>query len=825
MNLILKYTLRNTKSNKFRTFIIVLAIAVASSLIFVSTAITNTTLNIFEQQSRKYCGDADIKVSVDLEKEKNMYFTPIVIDNMENSAGFLQENAMYEESSSNDVNAVIVGAEIDELNEINKITMDEGKAQVTSNNVIIGKKLADEYNIKLNDYMKVSIYGQEDSFHVTGIAKDSGLFRDDGSTNVILMSKDTAGKFVGQEDSVNVQYIKLKNNSNLENIIDDLSEEYDTYTIEEAVSRESSEQTTKLVTLVFTLVTLIVIVLAAYIISSTFKTIILERMPVIGTFRSIGATKRFTCFIMLTESLLYGVIGSFIGTALGIGMLNIIADVIKESWGGTNDNAVEYGMLNILTAFILGAVIAVISSLFNIIKTRKVSIKDLVFNKNEDKVKNYSTVKLVVLLVVLAATQILPYVVKGLLAQMIDGISIAALIALIPLLIPYITKLFSWILSAIGRNSSSSVMDIACKNLKDDKNVRSNITMVAIGIACLLMISTVGKDVISQVIDTFSSSNYQITLSVMNQDDNTTQKIKDTKGVEDFIGLYEKNNVKVDDATISYLDGINPDSYKDYFNMTYLDEDADAVQKLKGGKNIILNRTFKNSLGIDVGDTVSIETGKDKTVEYTVAAFMDTMWVGGSYGMISDENMKKDFDCKQYDTYWIITNETPEKVINNLEGTFSNNTITASTTEEIRNNIVNANSIMFVVVDAFSVIAIIIGIIGVFNNILLSFMKRKRTLVLYRSIGMSRKQTTQMIFIESISAGLFGGIVGVGFGALIIRATALLLKEVMATVYMTYSIKNFVIYIMVAIIIMIVTVLSPLRKTLKLNIIETLKFE
>lgn len=247
--------------------------------------------------------------------------------------------------------------------------------------------------------------------------------------------------------------------------------------------------------------------------------------------------------------------------------------------------------------------------------------------------------------------------------------------------------------------------------------------------------------------------------------------------------------------------------------------------KLKESGGIILNRTFRGLLGVEIGDKVTLETGIGSTAEYKVVAFMDTLWVGGNYAMISADDMKKDFGKKNYDTYWIKTSIDPDESVKALQQTFNDSKISISTTKSVRDNIVNANSIMFKVVDVFSVIAILICIVGCFNNVLLSFFKRRKTFALYRSLGMSRKQLKKMSFIEVFCAGLFGGLLGVLFGNLLIRATSLLLSEMMATIDMTYSVKTDIIYILVTVAIMIVSSISVMVKSSNTNIIETLKCE
>ena len=73
-------------------------------------------------------------------------------------------------------------------------------------------------------------------------------------------------------------------------------------------------------TICFALLT-IVILLSAVIISSSFKLIIVERMPVIGTFFSQGATKKNIIFVLLTESSLFGILGGVLAFLIGVGAI------------------------------------------------------------------------------------------------------------------------------------------------------------------------------------------------------------------------------------------------------------------------------------------------------------------------------------------------------------------------------------------------------------------------------------------------------------------------------------------------------------------------
>ncbi len=71
--------------------------------------------------------------------------------------------------------------------------------------------------------------------------------------------------------------------------------------------------------------------MSIFIIYSSYKVITLERLPIIGTFRSIGAAKKTLTGILMLESSLYGCIGGLLGIPTGILVLKCILQGMSRS--------------------------------------------------------------------------------------------------------------------------------------------------------------------------------------------------------------------------------------------------------------------------------------------------------------------------------------------------------------------------------------------------------------------------------------------------------------------------------------------------------------
>ena len=68
---------------------------------------------------------------------------------------------------------------------------------------------------------------------------------------------------------------------------------------------------------------------------------------------------------------------------------------------------------------------------------------------------------------------------------------------------------------------------------------------------------------------------------------------------------------------------------------------------------------------------------------------------------------------------------------------------------------------MFNAINSYCYLALLVGIIGIVNNLVASFIERKRSFAMYRCVGMSKKSLNRMLITEAVGMGVFGVAFGI----------------------------------------------------------------
>ena len=828
MGIIFKFIIKNILEKKLRSIMIIFSILVSSALFFSTIAISKNLEEMYLKQVSKYFGSAEIMVYQN-DKSPSPFFSPKRAEkynyDMEYIVGALKGTGYYKKDNQT-VSLDLLGIDLEDMRKMNPIIFaEEGNIYpFNGKKIIISKKTAEKYGLKVGSTIKLEIKGTYNRFLICGIAEPTGYFLEYGNEVCALVSRDSLEGIYGIKGNVNILYLKTKNKDQKELYIKKLSSEYSRYEVRETLTSSEKSTFVNRISTSFRLMTIVVLFISMFIIYTSFRVISMERMPVIGTFRSIGATKGMTNVVLTSESILYGIIGGSLGSISGIGILKAMVFFITPSWLKEANQYVDmqFNVIQVIGSFLLGLGMSVISSIIPIVMASKHPIKEVVLNKIEKNVA-YNPYNMWIGLLLWAGSLIIPIFVPSSIAIVANTVCAIMVIVGIILVIPRLTSIAIVLLQELFGALFGNEGILSSKNLRNNKNMINTISLLAIGISAFLMINTFSVSLIKAIADSYRIMDFQIQVSVENADKAFESTLRSIDGVLDTYGSYEAYSVKIDgkDEEISIIYGAKADKFMDFFDLDTKENEEGIVNILEQGRNIILSSTLKTILDSEVGDIVTLETAKGKE-NYKIIGFFNSI---GQEAFISEKYLKSDMNIKYFSQVYIKTWDDVQRVVERIKDKNQKRFPEIYTVEEMKQDTLDSNKQIMSAMRFFSIMALIIGTIGIANNFIVSFMERKQSFAVFRSIGMEKRQVLKMIILESMSGGIIGGVVGVIGGISLLWILPYIMIGMGLPITIKYEFGIYLLYIFAGMFIAVASSISPGLKTSKLNIIQAIKYE
>lgn len=597
LRIIIKYLLKNICEKKLRTFLIMLAIVLSSGVFFGSTAISGSLTKSFTAALKGYFGNCDIVIRPSKNSPSNFFYTAGAErygNDFEYVIGEISTGALYKTKKNEEVNIYLKGILLEDLQKMNPFSIEQQSYlyPFDGRKIIISSVTAGQYSLKLGDTITLGIGEGRFKFRISGIAAPTGHFKGSPEQVNAVVPRSTLSSIANARGKVNTAYIKLKDPGEKQRFIKKLSEEYKKYSVDEPFPYEMIKQQTSEISAIFMMLSSVVFFMSLFIIYSSFKVITAERLPVIGIFRSIGATGRITNLMLLGESMLYGTIGGVLGCGLGVGILYLMAyamnNMASSGAGISLNTTIDFSVIHLVFTLLMAVVLCLMGSVIPIFKVSKISVKDIVLNlvqKTAKRKKSRLVLGIVFILVVFA----LSFSDSDNLRPIVAGLGMVLSLASLTMLVPYITAIFVRLFENVYSRIFGSIGVIAVKNLRDNRNIVNNITMLAIGISSLLMINTAGYDSAVSINDNYNNTKYDIEVYTGRADRNFARMILGIDGVKDVYGDYSFYHVELAGRKeyISEVTGIDKAKFMDFFKLDMDGDPKAAFDKLEEDRNIL----------------------------------------------------------------------------------------------------------------------------------------------------------------------------------------------------------------------------------------------
>lgn len=826
MKIILKYILINGKEHKARTVVMLLSILLSSTLLFVSFSLASSYESAQQKMARGMSGGATVSIHAKGESDSLKIEDIPDLPLISAKVGMLKESCFYHENGYYET-VDLIAADLSQLDAINQPRLLDGGEikDFSGRKIILPDRFTLKYGIKKGDQITLQIGGNPVRFKVAEIAAYDTVFlrKTRGATALLPLS--TLSVLMNKTDGYNEILIKPAKGVSTADLINGLESVLpdSRFQVSEIINEAQIKADARQKSMPFFLISFFSLTISIFIIYSSYKVITLDRLPVIGTFRSIGATQKTVTRILLLESLLYGSTGGLFGIPAGMAVLKLILQGMGTSLPQGIEIPVVITPFSIIASFTTAFAISLLSAWIPVRRASRLPIKEVVLGTVEEP----SPPRHLIIgsgSILFLISIFLPKLVPENMLNLAGGFSLLGLIGATILIIPLLTNLVSMGLEWIYGLLSYNIGRLAARNMRDNKNITQNITLLFISISAVIAISVVGDFVNTYISDVFKGAELQgfadgqMTPEFVNQ-------VENIEGVDKVLPLFVyKNELQGNDVLFSRLEATNNlEWYNSMLALHYTKPfmQGQAVSAFASNRSILLSESCLKRTGFTVGDTLTLSNGTGTAASYVITGSFKSRATDVE-AVIPESYAAIDFGMKNYG-FLAYTAADPDVVMIQIRDLFGNTPNWSRTVEEFNTDAHSTVGAFLKPMHSLTYFILLLAAIGVINNLLINYMQKRRTIAMYHSIGLSINQNRRMTLIESFSCGMLGAVISIFVSYMEIK-TIFIVAGPKITMAPALSARTFLMAGASGILITLCGSVIPILKSRKMKLIEEIKF-
>ncbi len=694
------------------------------------------------------------------------------------------------------------------------------KLELADNETALSKTFSEKYNYAVGDTITFhNNYNKPIEFKITKILPEDNNFIKKRACTAVVNQAAMDMLYSGEKQSVKIMYIDVKDQEKVEEFIDILKKNAPQATCQNLAGDKELQESIAEFTETFLLVFIISFLLVIFITISLSNRIVCERMSVIGTLRSIGISRRLTTGILLTENIIYGLVGAVLGTVLySLIRVPIISSFVSFSNGET----AHFDPISVITYIIVfaGAVLVeCITPIFVLTKALKTPIRDIIF-ANKDTEYKFSR-KNTVLGIVLFAFGIITFF-AGKNSMFIMSAGLISFVVAVALLMPIILMGASKLLVKLFSKLKAPVARFASMEISSKKSTVSSAVLAATAV-CLSISIFVFSIALAK---SFTKTGYRSDVMIfsISKEKYVYSFIEDIDSVTGVSYIYDEiDKVKLNGEKYEKNFDILALPDKDYFDM--IPDCPDTIEK----NDFYMNRKFADSLKIKKGDTVEFVFRTTSvfpaTKKLTLKGYIDTSNYNTSAPVVM---LNQDLFIEIYQDYprdILVKCDMPDEVLDVIKDHIVDNNAMLFTDKTYYDFVMESAGSLTGILYFLVILGIALTVIGTMGNQIIGFEGRKREYAVMYSTSMNKRQIKRLIFTENMISSGIAVVISVASSVFLIK----IIERILDCIEMTVEVnESFGIYIgagAVFWLILMLTCLSPVRALRKMNAAAELKYE
>ena len=506
--------------------------------------------------------------------------------------------------------------------------------------------------------------------------------------------------------------------------------------------------------------------LSAFIIFNSLFVSVKERRNEFAVLKTIGYTPRQLRQFVLLEVVLLSIIGTACGLLLGLGLAELLQNVIFMVFGVYEEATLRLAP-GLIFAILAGLIVPALAALYPIRHAGKTSVIAALNSREigEDAgaktkaARKWTTIAGLLLIV--------------------SAFFIKSLYLLVPflfgviLVFPAMFGSFMALLRPLYRKGLGFGGTMASRNLTRNRE-RTAMTSVVLclGITMIVLMGSLNMALV-QSFEKVIYASYGGNLDVHLHHVETTdlEQIRAVHGVAgaQTYALHAAVWKEVGQKRMLPVYGVGED-WIDRFPL-FTSKESRQSEIIGGLKDdeLVLDRVAFGSWGGEIGDRITLETPQGDR-SFKVVSVVDTMKNNGYGSFMRQSQFEGVFGIKYVKNALVLKDDTitPLQLRERIFDLFGSRVMEMFGPEDWVTVVGATYTGSFTVVNFLVVLAIAISGIGIANTLLMNIMERIRELGMMRAVGVSRRQVIRMIRLEGIGIGLAATIVGCALGIVLI---------------------------------------------------------
>ena len=829
--------MRNIVEKKLRTIIVILTILLATAIIFIGLSLNKIINDTYQTMVQGAYGNSNIVINKDSDDNQPFYASS---DLDTKSLEVQSQNDMVTTTGKSHMDGKSVKVSLIGMNYERALQMaliapikSENNFTLDRNSAIISQKAATDYGLDIGDSVKVAVDEQSYHFKVGAISETNGIYYSEIDQLLLVTAPEQVNEIYGTENQFTSTLLRVPD-ERVDQTIDELASDNKDFSIQKSDTMNSNERDEETFEIAMMAAIIIIVLISAYVILSLSKIIVSERMPIVGTFRSIGTSKRMMNGLLGMEFLVYGMIGTVLGIAISFVLLPPIADVFNEYKEFGLETVVSYSPVYVGIAVAFGMFFPVCVGMIHIVSMNRKPLKEIILNTTQTAQKR-SKMSSFFGIVLLIGAFILYYI--NTMDQLLYGaLSVLFFIISLILLVPALLNLVAKGLSKLFERSTNGEMMLGIKNISNNKIVANNCSMMIIVLILLMIVGTTTKGLNDYISDAIKKD-YDIGINNLNEDPSFYTDVKQVDGVSDYRLDYidiAKFHPRGDMEQFSVLGIEDFEAFdKHTSGITFIDDAKSEIESYPDG--ILIDAYQAKRYTVGIGDTIQLQKvdTKDKNIDkedlnVVVAGFIDSYGNGpGRTTALLNLNYFKDHFAGTYNQIGVKVHPgyNVESVKREISELLTDSDAIVTTFDE---KLAGQKATIDTLISGITLIILmgmIIGLLGITNNLIVSFLQRKKEYAVLYSVCMSRGQVVKMQLYEMMTTFIAVALIGFIGGLFMNIVLGKLLYAIELRVELSF---NFALYgILCGVIFVILTLSSfaTVRKVLKMNMLKELRYE